>query len=213
MLQIQSFTFNPFQENTYLLINEQKECLIIDPGMFQASECQKLSNFISENLLIPLKIINTHAHIDHILGINYLKEVYQIPFGMHKNEDPILANALTSAMMFGIPLSSTPEVDFYIPENSIISFGEEELEVRLVPGHSPGSIVFYNAKNNFAISGDTLFQGSIGRTDLPGGNHEQLLKSIQEQLYTLPDSTVIHSGHGPSTTIGNEKRSNPFVRA
>ncbi len=213
MLQIQSFTFNPFQENTYLLYNEEQKCWIIDPGMYGAAETQVLLDFITLHQLQPQQIINTHAHIDHILGINALKQIYDIPFGVHQLEQPLLNNAMGSAMMFGLQLGVAPRADFFIKEGSDLLLGEEKLELRLAPGHSPGSIIFYYPKGEWAISGDVLFQGSIGRTDLPGGHHDTLLQSIREQVYTLPDNTRIYAGHGGLTTVGIEKRSNPFIQA
>jgi len=212
MLTIQSFTFNPFQENTYLVINEQKECLIVDPGMLEHHENQKIVAFIEQNKLVPKKIINTHAHIDHILGVDYLKQKFNLEFGLHQLELPVLSGAMGSAAIFGFNFSAVPKVDFYISEKESIVFGDDELELRFVPGHSPGSILFYSKANKFAISGDALFQGSIGRTDLPGGDSDTLISSIQTQIYALPDDTIIYSGHGPSTTVGTEKRNNPFVR-
>lgn len=212
MLQVQAFTFNPFQENTYLLINEQKQCWIIDPGMHDAGEDKALFDFIEKNGLQPQQIINTHAHIDHILGIDAVKTKYKIPFGMHQLETPVLANAAGSAMLFGLKLGAVPVPDFYIKEDTILTLAEDEVAVRLAPGHSPGSIVFYYAPGSWAIGGDVLFQGSVGRSDLPGGNHDVLMKSIQDQLYTLPDETVVYPGHGPATSVGQEKRTNPFIR-
>lgn len=211
MLKVTAFTFNPFQENTYILSNGKKECWIIDPGMYGADEERKLFDYIETNQLKPQQVINTHAHIDHVLGIDAIKQKFSIPFGIHQMETPVLANAMGSAMLFGIKMGSAPVADFFISEHSKLQLGEDELEVRFAPGHSPGSIVFYSKEGNWLIGGDVLFNGSIGRTDLPGGNHETLLKSITSQLYTLPDATVVYSGHGPHTTIGQEKRSNPFV--
>lgn len=213
MLQVQKFTFNPFSENTYVLYNQSRQCWIIDPGMSNEIEEKEIIDFIEKNHLIPQQIINTHAHIDHILGINFLKEKYQIPFGMYNEEQFILDNAMTSALMFGIPMKATPKADFYIMENEPMQLGDDTLEVRFAPGHSPGSIVFYNREEKWLIGGDVLFQGSIGRTDLPKGDFATLEKSIKEQLYTLPDDTKVYSGHGIETTIGDEKWSNPFVRA
>lgn len=212
MLQVTAFTFNPFQENTYVLINEQKQCWIIDPGMYGADEEREIYDFIQEEGLQPQQIINTHAHIDHVLGIDGLKQRYNIPFGMHRLEEPVLANVKGSAMLFGFQFGAIPTVDFFIKENETISLGNDTLEVRLAPGHSPGSIVFYYAPGQWAIGGDVLFQGSVGRSDLPGGNHDVLMKSIETQLYTLPDATTVYSGHGPATTIGQEKKTNPFIR-
>lgn len=212
MLRIHSFNFNPFQENTYLIINEKKQCWIVDPGMFDASETNRFIQYISQNELVPQAIINTHAHIDHILGIQAVKEKYNILFGLHEKDLPVLKNAAASAAMFGLPLRQAPVQDFFLKEGEPFQVGDETLEIRLAPGHSPGSVVFYYAPGNWAIGGDVLFYGSIGRTDLPGGNYETLINSIRTQLFTLPDNTTIYSGHGPSTTIGHEKQHNPFLQ-
>lgn len=212
MLRVETFTFNPFQENTYLLINEHNECWIVDPGMYGVDEEQALFRFITDNQLKPQQIINTHAHIDHVLGIDAVKTKYNIPFGMNQMEQPVLNNAGGSAMMFGFNFGATPTVDFFISENNNLQLGKDEVAVRFTPGHSPGSIVFYYEPGAWVIGGDVLFLGSIGRTDLPGGNHETLLNSIQTQIYSLPDETVVYSGHGPATHIGHEKKTNPFIR-
>ncbi len=211
MLRVASFTFNPFQENTYLIINEAKQCWIVDPGMNGADEDKVLFSYIEENELIPQAIINTHAHIDHIFGVQSIKAKYNIPFGLHEDDTPVLNNAKGTAMLFGFTFPQIPLPDFLIKEGSF-SIGEDTLEVRLAPGHSPGSIVFYSESSKFVIAGDVLFQGSIGRTDLPGGNHNTLLESIRNQMYSLPDNTMVYPGHGAITTIGIEKRTNPFVQ-
>lgn len=213
MLKVTAFTFNPFQENTYIITNDKKECWIVDPGMYGADEERKMFDYIESNSLTPIQIINTHAHIDHILGIDALKQKYNIPFGMHKLDEPVLSNGTGAAMMFGIKMGANPVADFYISENEKLLLGDAEIEVRFAPGHSPGSIVFYSKDDNWLLGGDVIFNGSVGRTDLPGGNHDTLMKSIREQLYTLPNETVVYSGHGIKTTIGQEKKSNPFVRA
>jgi hydroxyacylglutathione hydrolase len=211
MLTVQSFCFNPFQENTYLIINETKHCWIVDPGMHNDKESQLLFNYIAQNELTPQAIINTHAHIDHVLGVNAVKEKYGIPFFLHELELSILQSAGNSAMLFGIPLQSVPVQDGWIKENEPLRLGNEFLEVRFAPGHSPGSIVFYNAQDHWVISGDVLFYGSIGRTDLPGGNYDTLMHSIQTQLLSLPSGTKVYPGHGPATTIGEEAAHNPFL--
>lgn len=213
MLKVTAFTFNPFQENTYIITNDKNECWIIDPGMYVVEEEKKLFDYIEKNELKPQQIINTHAHIDHVLGIDAVKQKYNIKFGMHSLEQPVLDNATGSAMLFGLRMGAAPVADFFISENEHLKLNDDKIEVRLAPGHSPGSIVFYSKENNWLIGGDVLFNGSIGRSDLPGGNHEVLLKSIAEQLYTLPDETIVYSGHGDETTIGREKRTNPFIRA
>lgn len=212
MLTLKSFRFNPFSENTYLWINENKECWITDPGMYGAEEESELTSYIEQNGLKPQQIINTHGHIDHIFAVDALKAKYNIPFGIHELETPVLNNAVGSAMMFGFKFNVAPVPDFYLTEGQVLQLGEDEVEVRLAPGHSPGSVVFYYPAGNFAVSGDVLFQESVGRSDLPGGNHDVLMESISKQLYTLPNDTIIYSGHGPATTIGHEKQNNPFVR-
>lgn len=212
MLSLQSFTFNPFQENTYIIYNEEKHCWIVDPGMYNAEECSLLAKFVADNELIPQAIINTHAHIDHIFGVQYVAEKYNIPFGIHKLEQPILAAAAGSAAMFGLDFKEAPNVDFFIQDTPSYQLGEDHIEIRLTPGHSPGSVVFYYEQGKWLIGGDVLFAGSIGRTDLPGGSHDTLLNSIKDQVYTLPDNVEVFSGHGPSTKIGIEKKTNPFVQ-
>jgi hydroxyacylglutathione hydrolase len=212
MLKVAAFTFNPFQENTYIISNDKNECWIIDPGMYGTDEERKLVDYIEKNQLKPQQIINTHAHIDHILGIDAIKQKFNIPFGMQQQQTRVLSKATGSAMLFGIKMGAAPVADFHISENEKLKLGDDDIEVRFAPGHSPGSIVFYYPEGNWVIGGDVLFNGSIGRTDLPGGNHETLLNSITTQLYTLPDETIVYSGHGPQTTIAQEKRSNPFVR-
>ena len=212
MLQIQSFTFNPFQENTYLIINEQKLCWIVDPGMYDINETNRLFSYISDNGLKPQSIINTHTHIDHIFGVSDVMKKYDIPFGINEKDLPVLNAAVASAMMFGLAFSNTPKPGFYIADNEVMKLGDDTIEVRFTPGHSPGSVSFYHAEGNWVIGGDVLFSGSIGRTDLPGGNFDTLISSIKTQLLTLPEETVVYSGHGPATDVGSEKEGNPFLQ-
>lgn len=213
MLQIRTFTFNPFAENTYLVYDPEGNAFVVDPGMSNPIEEKNFKDFISEQNLTVKKIINTHAHIDHILGINFVKSTYHVPFYLHQDDDAVLHHAMNSAMMFGVPLATVPQKDGGIDVARSIHLGAEELHVLFTPGHSPGSVSFYYPKGNWIIAGDVLFERSIGRTDLPGGNFEILKESIQRQLYTLPDDTIVYPGHGPATTIGMEKNENPFVRA
>lgn len=212
MLYLEAFSFNPFQENTYLIYNEDKECWIVDPGMYEDAEINSLLRFIETHGLHPKAIINTHGHIDHIFGVQALKDKFKIPFYIHKKELPVLQGAVMSAQMFGFDFKTPPKEDYYIEENVLFPLSKDELEIRFTPGHSPGSVIFYYAPGNWMIGGDVLFNGSIGRTDLPGGNHDTLINSITKEVYTLPDNTVVYSGHGPSTTVGREKQHNPFVR-
>lgn len=213
MSDVACFTFNPFQENTYVLYDESRECVIIDPGCSTPEEEQKLARFIGENRLKPVKLINTHCHIDHVFGNHYVKDRFQVPIYMHRGELPVLEAALQYGAMMGVKLTPPPPPDYFLDNDATIGFGNTELSILYTPGHSPASVSFYNATDGYVIAGDVLFQGSIGRTDLPGGSFDVLEDSIRTQLYTLPDSTIVYCGHGPQTTIGQEKRSNPFVSA
>lgn len=212
MLQVAQFTFNPFSENTYIIFNENKESWIVDPGMYHQEEVKKIQDFLAEKQLTLQAIINTHTHIDHIFGVPALKNKLNIPFHIHESELPVLQNAKGSAMLFGFDYPEAPVPDGFIPHGQKLKLGQDEVDVRFVPGHSPGSIAFYYEPGGWLISGDALFSGSIGRTDLPGGHHPTLIESIKEQLFSLPDDTKVYSGHGPATTIGQEKRSNPFLQ-
>ena len=211
MLTVKSFEFSPIQENTYILYNEFNDCIIIDPGCYYDAEKDKLVAFFSENKLKPTMLINTHCHLDHIFGNKFIAEKYNLTLQMHENEKPVLAFAPTSGLMYNIPFDNYEGDFIYLNEGDTIQLGNDELHVLLTPGHSPGSLSFYSANNNFVIAGDVLFKNSIGRSDLPGGNHEQLIKSIKEKLLVLPEETIVYNGHGPSTTIGAEKRNNPYL--
>jgi glyoxylase-like metal-dependent hydrolase (beta-lactamase superfamily II) len=212
MLRLQTFTFNAFQENTYVIINDNKECWIVDPGMYDSTETNTFFDFISENELTPKAVVNTHAHLDHIFGVQACKDKYKIPFYLHEKELPVLNGAAGSAMLFGFQFKNIPMPDHHISEKEPLALGNETLDVRFTPGHSPGSVVFYYAPGKWLIGGDVLFNGSIGRTDLPGGNFDTLIVSIKEQVFTLPEDTEVHSGHGPTTVIGQEKTYNPFLQ-
>lgn len=210
MIQVKSFTFNPVAENTYVLYDETREAVIIDPGNYEAHENQHIDRFILDNQLIPIKIINTHAHFDHVLGVSYVKNKYNIPFALSETELPLLRAVKSYAPNYGFHLFDEPEVDEFIPEDQIISFGNSSLIALFVPGHSPGHLAFYSETDALLIGGDVLFRQSIGRTDLPGGNHQQLLTSIRTKLFTLDEATTVYPGHGGPTTIGYEKKHNPF---
>jgi len=212
MIQVQAFTVNPFQENTYLLIGEDKTAILIDPGMYDTEEVRVVTSFLAENELTLSKILLTHAHLDHIFGLKLILDEYDVPFYLHKEELPVYENAESVAAGYGVKLSLPKKKYELISEKETISFNNQSLEVRFAPGHSPGSICFYSEKDAWVIGGDVLFQQSIGRTDLPGGDTATLLRSIQTQLFTLPDQTTVYSGHGPNTTIGFEKKNNPFFK-
>jgi hydroxyacylglutathione hydrolase len=211
MLSVHSFTFNPFQENTYIIANEHRQCWIVDPGMSNATEENELVHFLEKHQLTPQAIINTHAHIDHILGIDFIAGKYGVPFFLHEKETPVLNNAGHTARMFGFQYDGVQTAARYIQEGSPLALNEDVLQVLFVPGHSPGSVALYFPEGHWVISGDALFAGSIGRTDLLMGDFDTLINSIKTQLLSLPGATVVYSGHGPSTTIADEKASNPFL--
>ncbi len=211
MLKIKSFTFSPIQENTYLLYNEFNQCAIIDPGCYFDAEKEQMAGFIQQNGLKAEMLLNTHCHLDHVFGNKFVAETYGLTLHLHEKEKAVLEFAPASGLMWNMPFDNYTGALIFLKEGDIIKLGNDELEVIEAPGHSPGHICFYCKAQNFLIGGDVLFQRSIGRTDLPGGNHQTLLNSINEKLFVLPDETVVHSGHGPATTIGEEKLENPYL--
>jgi hydroxyacylglutathione hydrolase len=211
MLKIQSFPFNPFEENTYILSDETSECIIIDPGCYTAEEKQELDEYISNNKLKPVKILLTHAHIDHILGNRHVAVKYSIPIQMSAIEVQLLKAASEYGKMWGIETEPSPEPTLFVEEGKEIKFGNTVLKPFFTPGHSPGSFSYLHEQSKNLFSGDVLFMQSIGRTDLPGGNYETLMRSIHEKLLILNDDIVVYPGHGPATTIGEERNSNPFL--
>lgn len=211
MLQIKKFTFNPVQENTFVLFDETGECAIIDAGCYFDNERQELDAFIAEKQLKPVRLINTHCHFDHIMGITHCRAKYQLEFEAHPAEAVLVEQAAEHGDLFGIPMEPVDAPDLFFKEGDKITFGNSYLQVIEAPGHSPGGVVFYNPEAKILIAGDVLFYGSIGRTDLPGGSFEQLVGNIQTKLLTLPEETVVFCGHGPETTIGFEKKNNPFL--
>ncbi|MCH7399078.1 MBL fold metallo-hydrolase [Belliella sp. DSM 107340] len=211
MLQLKSFTFNPFMENTYVLFDETKEGIIFDPGCYEKEEREILHNFIlSEGLTIKY-LINTHCHIDHVLGNAFVKRQYNVPLLIHQNEVIVLKSVSAYASNYGFPGYDETEADQFIDQNDQIKFGNTTLKIKFVPGHAPGHLVFYDESSKICIAGDTLFLGSIGRTDLPGGDHQTLLSAIKSEMFTLPNDMIVYPGHGPETTIEFEKENNPFV--
>lgn len=211
MLKIKSFVFSPIQENTYLLYHEFNDCMIIDPGCYFPEEQDELKGFITQSRLKPQMLLNTHCHLDHVFGNKFIAETYGLTLHLHEKEKMLLDYAPTSGLMYNMPFDNYAGKYIYLKEGEIVKLGGDELRVIEAPGHSPGHICFYCAKQHFIISGDVLFNRSIGRTDLPGGDHQTLLKNIREKLFVLPDETVVYSGHGPETNIGDEKKYNPFL--
>jgi len=212
MINVQSFAFNAFEVNTYVLHDEvTRKCVIVDAGMQNHSEEDEIVAYIESNGLKPVLLLNTHTHIDHILGNAFLAEKYDLPLAAHREAEKIMTNAPAYAMTFGISMPKVKHIDTYLEEGDNVEFGNSFLETLFTPGHADGSVCFYSATDNFVITGDVLFNQSIGRTDLPTGDYDLLQKSIWEKLFTLPDETVVYPGHGPETTIGSEKVNNPFV--
>jgi len=213
MLHIKTFVYNPYQENTYIIYDEYKNCIIIDPGMHNYQEENHFKDNIESMGLKPIHLINTHGHIDHVLGNKFVAETYDLIPQFHEGELPLVIQVQNYAPQMGIRYEPSPIPETFLDESDEILIGDDKLTLILAPGHSPAHLCLYSEKYKFLIGGDVLFKNSIGRTDLPGGNHQQLLDSIASKIYTLPDETVVFPGHGPSTTVGEEKKTNPFIRA
>ena len=211
-MTIKTFTFNPFQENTYLVWDETNEAVLIDAGMLFDNEKSTLKQFIEDNNLVLKRVLNTHLHIDHQFGNKFMFDAFGIAPEAGEEDEFLLATANSQAEMFGLPYTEIPQkLDKYITDSQIIKFGDSEFIALHTPGHSPGSYCLYCEKAGVVFAGDVLFSGSIGRTDLPRGDYATLIKSIQNRLLPLPDFTVVYCGHGPTTTIGEEKQNNPFL--
>jgi glyoxylase-like metal-dependent hydrolase (beta-lactamase superfamily II) len=211
MTQQRIFQFNSFQVNTFVIWDETKECIIIDPGCLSEKERTILTRFIADNQLKPVHLLNTHYHIDHILGNKYVNNYYRLPVEAHSGGSPFWENTSYWAANFGLKHDDLVAPDAYLQNGDEIKFGNSSLKVLYTPGHADGSICFYNKDEKYVIVGDVLFHTSIGRTDLPTGNYDVLKQSIKEKLFTLPDKTVVYPGHGQQTTIGYEKVNNPFL--
>lgn len=210
MLQIKSFTFNPFMENTYVVYIPGGEAWIIDPGTSTRDEEKILSGFIEQHRLTVTRLINTHCHIDHVLGNFFVKNHFGVKLYLHRIEESVLRAVKVYAPAYGFATYQETEPDAYLEEGDTMMLDNHTFHVLFVPGHSPGHIALYYPEGNWVIAGDVLFDGSIGRTDLPGGDYDTLIESIHQKLFVLPDSTTVYCGHGPATTIGKEKRYNPF---
>lgn len=211
-LQVHLITFNPFEENTYIISGTSGDCIIIDPGCYDEGERNELSREIDSMKLKPVRLINTHCHIDHILGNAFVARKYNLYLEIHEGELLVLNAGTAVAGMYGIPYDVSPPPKRFIKSDDQLELDGVKLKVLFTPGHSPASICFYNEADKWLIGGDVLFYESIGRTDLPGGDYDTLITSIRTQLFTLPDDTVVYPGHGPKTTIGYEKMFNPFLK-
>ena len=212
-MKIKRFIFNPFQENTFVLYDKSRECVIIDSGCYEKAEEKELEDFITEKKLKPVALLNTHCHIDHILGNQFVAEKWGVELQMHKNDLPLLENAGQISKMYWLEnYSGSPYPKHFLKDGDTFSFGKSKLDVIFTPGHAPGHICFYSKQHNFIISGDVIFQMSIGRTDLPFGDYDTLINSITKKIFPLPGQTQIHCGHGPSTVLNYERELNPFLQ-
>ncbi len=196
MIKVEKFVVNPLGENSFILSDETGECIFIDPGFYYDEEYQEIKDYV---------------HFDHIMGVEFVRNEFKIPFYAHAADVFWVEKAVTQGQMFGFEMNPVAPVDAFLSENDFIEFGNSRLQIIHVPGHSPGHVVFYSEKDKILIAGDVLFYGSIGRTDLPGGNYDTLISGIKNKLFVLPDDTTVFCGHGPETKLGFEKRTNPFL--
>ncbi len=211
MALVAKFTFNPFQENTYVVYDQSGECVLFDPGCYTAAEKEELRNFLATNGLRPVRLINTHCHIDHVFGNRFVADEYKLELEIHRDELPVLEAVPQVAAFYGLPKPEpSPKPTRFLEAGTTMTFGETTMDILLTPGHSPASLSFFCKEDKFVIAGDVLFRNSIGRTDLPGGDYNTLIHSIRTKLFPLGDEVRVFSGHGEDTTIGYERRHNPF---
>jgi hydroxyacylglutathione hydrolase len=213
MSNIQIFTFNPTQENTYVISDETKSCVVIDPGCYYPEEKKELFDYINENELKVVHLLNTHCHTDHVMGNLFIHECFQVIPKIHAAEEIVLQHAKSMGTSFGLFMDESPAPEVCLEEGKQIKFGNTSFDIIFTPGHSPGSVCFYNKEEKYIIGGDVLFKNSIGRTDLPGGDLDTLLNSISQKLFILEEEIIVYPGHGPYTTIGYEKKHNPFLKS
>ncbi len=212
MLTLKSFAFNPLAENTYVLSDQKDACVIIDPGCYFDNERTTLQEYIEQQGLSPKILLNTHCHLDHVFGNRFVGETWDLPLYLHEKELPVLNAAPAMGREWGMPFENYDGEHLFLTPGETILLGDDRLTILFLPGHSPGSVGFYSADQGFLIGGDVLFRESIGTSDLPGGDHATLLRSIREQIFTLPNDTVVYPGHGEPTTVGHERAHNPFLR-
>ncbi len=212
MITLKKFTFNPISVNAYLLWDESKEAVLIDPACFYPNEEKELSRFVEEQGLTIVQLLNTHGHFDHLMGNSFAAQKWNLKCRIHSGDAFMTDQAKQHALFFGITMKNPSSEVELLSEGDVFHFGASELIVIHVPGHSPGSVAFYSEQDKILVVGDILFQGSVGRTDLPGGNHTQLITGIKEKLMTLDDNVKVYSGHGEETTVGWEKRTNPYLK-
>ena len=211
-MKIKKFTFNAFQENTYIVYDDTRDCVIIDPGCYYEYEKKELKSYIDQKKIIPKKLINTHCHIDHVFGNKFIKSNWNIPLLANKKEEYILESNKFVSDSYGFDnYEISPKIDQFLECGDIVKFGKSQLNVIFTPGHSPGHICLINKEDKGIISGDLIFKNSIGRTDLPGGNFNILIETINNKILSLNDNVIIYCGHGPITTVGDERKNNPFL--
>ena len=210
-MEIYKLVFSPIEVNTYVLVDKSGDCAIIDCGCYDKNESSRFERFVIDKNLRPVLLLNTHCHLDHIFGNNFILDRYNLKPYSNENEEPNRKASVKHALFFGLTMDAPPEAAGFLIDNQVVTFGETELLVFHVPGHAPGSLAFYSRENSCVFTGDALFEGSIGRTDLPGGNYDTLIESIRSKLLVLPPSTVVYPGHGNETTIAEEIKSNPYL--
>lgn len=211
MIQIKTFYFNALRVCTYILWDETRECIIVDPGCESPGEQQRLHKFITENTLKPVLLVNTHAHFDHVMGNLFVQDTFSIPSAIQEDDKPLLERVAQQSSLFGFVVPQPPPPALLLTEKEPVRFGHSQLRVLHTPGHSRGGVCLYAEPDKFVLTGDTLFEGGIGRTDLPGGNYGDLVNSIMTKLAVLPEDVKVYPGHGLPTTIGTEKQNNPYI--
>jgi glyoxylase-like metal-dependent hydrolase (beta-lactamase superfamily II) len=213
MTRVYQLTYGPFVENTYVIADDDLNAIIIDPGMYHPEENAQFFEFINSHQLKPCRLLLTHAHLDHVFGVNWINKTYGLTPEIHFDDQIVYESAVVVAKQYGLNMNQLVPSNISLIHNQVFKFGGSEFRIIHTPGHSPGSVCFRNDNEGYVISGDVLFQCSIGRTDLPGGDFNVLIRSINEHIINLADDTIVYSGHGPVTTVGQEKISNPFLQA
>lgn len=210
-MKVHRLVFSPFEVNTYIIADKSNKCVIIDPACYNKQEQDYLIKFLNKNNFNPVKLLNTHCHLDHVFGNKFISDTFKLKAEAHIGEDSNIYNALNAASIYGLEMDEPYPIGNHLTEKDKIYFGFSKLNILHVPGHSLGSLVFYNEEEKLAIVGDVLFNNSIGRTDLPGGNYDTLISGIKIKLFKLPNETTVYPGHGIATTIAKEKKTNPFL--
>ncbi|MDG1046360.1 MAG: MBL fold metallo-hydrolase [Bacteroidia bacterium] len=213
MTKVYQLSYGPFAENTYVIADDDLNAIIVDPGMYHPEENVKFFEFINSQQLKPCRLLLTHAHLDHVFGVNWVNKTYELTPEIHNDDQIVYDSAEVVAKQYGLNMNKLVPSNISLVHNQVFKFGGSEFRIIHTPGHSPGSVCFRNDNEGYIISGDVLFQGSIGRTDLPGGDYNVLMRSINEHIISLDEDTIVYSGHGPVTNVGQEKVSNPFLQA